>query len=208
MNAAMDGCTRNRSRRGAQSGFTLLEIMVALFILVVGLLGLAGMLTITQQSEVEAFQRKQAMLLLQDMVDRITANPVSAPCYAITTDAANGSPFLGTGAGTIPVCGTGSASQQARANADLPAWNDELLGTSEKKGGADVGGIIDARGCVANPSAGVYTVSVAWRGIAKTFAPPAAMTCGKDQYKDASNTVDERLRRVISVTIRIADLAA
>ena len=89
-----------------------------------------------------------------------------------------------------------------RGRADLAAWNNALLGTSEKKGTATVGAIIDARGCVTNPSPGLYVVSVAWRGLQPTVAPPAAYTCGTGQY------TDERLRRVISVTLRIADLGA
>jgi len=202
--------TRNHGRgpaAGVQGGFTMLEILVTLLILLIGLLGLAGLLVTVQQGEVEAYQRKQAMILLQDMLDRMTANHESAGCYAFTTDAANGSPALGTGYSGGYVCGSGSATQQARASADLQAWNDSLLGVSEKSASsANVGAIIEARGCVTSPSSGVYTVSVAWRGLSPTTAPASAYTCGKNQYLDQSGAVDERLRRVISVTIRIANL--
>lgn len=189
-----------------QRGFTMLEVLVSLLILLIGLLGLAGLLVTTQQGEVEAYQRKQAAVLLQDMLDRLTANPKAAgaagQCYAITTNIAGGTPSLGTGnaVNAAFVCGAGSVSQQARGAADMAAWNNALLGTSERKGAAEVGAIIDARGCVTNPSAETYTVSVAWKGLQPTVAPPAAYTCGLNQY------TDERLRRVISVTIRIANL--
>ena len=191
-----------------QRGFTMLEVLVALLILLIGLLGLAGLLVTTQQGEVEAYQRKQAAVLLQDMVDRITANPkaagASGSCYAFTTNAGSGSPSLGTGNAVDATfsCGAGSVSQQARGAADLAAWNNALLGTSEKKsvGTTYVGGLIDARGCVSTTVSEFYTISVAWKGLQPTVAPPAAFTCGKDQYGD------ERLRRVISVTVRIASL--
>lgn len=192
----------------SQRGFTMLEVLVALLILLIGLLGLAGLLVTTQQGEVEAYQRKQATVLLQDMVDRLTANPVAAACYVKTTDAANGAPALGTNYSGSLGCSVGSASQQARGSADLQAWNNALLGTSEKKGTTNVGTIIEARGCVTNPSAGLYTLSVAWRGLAATVAPPAAYTCGKNQYLDGAGAVEDRLRRVISITIRIANLSA
>ena len=198
----------------SQRGFTKLEVLVALLILLIGLLGLAGLLVTTQQGEVEAYQRKQATVLLQDMVDRVTANPVAAACYVVTTDAANGAPSLGTGNAVDATfsCSTGSVTQQARGRADLKAWNNALLGTSERKGSANtpVGAIIEARGCVTNPSTGVYAVSVAWRGLASTLAPPSTYTCGKDQYLDAGGSAveGEKLRRVISITIRIANLAA
>jgi type IV pilus assembly protein PilV len=187
----------------------MLEVMVALLILLIGLLGLAGLLVTIQQGEVEAYQRKQATVLVQDMLDRLTANSKAAgsagQCYAITTDTTNGSPALGTGniVDANFVCGAGSVSQQARGAADLKAWNNALLGTSERKGVAEVGAIIDARGCVTNPSSGVYVVSVSWRGLQPTVAPPAAYTCGFSNY-----TADQRVRRVISVTVRIANLAA
>lgn len=191
-----------------QRGFTMLEVLVALLILLIGLLGLAGLLVTTQQGEVEAYQRKQAAVLLQDMVDRITANPkaagASGSCYAITTNTSSGTPSLGTGNAVDATfaCGAGSASQQARGSADLQAWNNALLGTSERVGTTTtyVGAIIDARGCVSTTVSEVYTISVAWRGLQPTVAPPAALTCGRGLYGD------ERLRRVISVTIRIATL--
>ena len=189
-----------------QRGFTMLEVLVALLILLIGLLGLAGLLVTTQQGEVEAYQRKQAAVLLQDMLDRITANPKAAgaagQCYAFTSNIATGTPSLGTGnaVNAAFVCAAGSVSQQARGAADLAAWNNALLGTAERKGAAEVGAIIDARGCVTNPAAETYVVSVAWRGLQPTVAPPAAYTCGLNQY------TDEMLRRVICVTIRIANL--
>jgi len=195
---------------GAERGFTMLEVLVALLILLIGLLGLAGLLVSTQQGEVEAYQRKQAAVLLQDMIDRLTSNPKAAgaagQCYAFTTNTSTGSPALGTGSSGGLLCSAGSASQQTRGTADLAAWHNALRGTAEQKGGANVGAIIDARGCVTNPSSEVYTISVAWRGLQPTVAPPAAYTCGKDQYLNASGVADERLRRVISVTIRIANL--
>jgi type IV pilus assembly protein PilV len=190
----------------SQRGFTMLEVLVALLILLIGLLGLAGLLVTTQQGEVEAYQRKQATVLLQDMVDRLTANNkvagVAGVCYAFTTDTANGAPSLGTGnaVNAAFTCTGGTPSQNTRGSADLAAWNNALLGTSELKGVAQVGAVIDARGCVTNPATDVYTISVAWKGLQPTIAPPAAYTCGKGQY------TDERTRRVMSVTIRIAKL--
>lgn len=188
----------------------MLEVLIALLILVIGLLGLAGLLVTTQQGEVEAYQRKQATVLVQDMINRLTANTVAAPCYA-KTDKDTGAPAFGTGYTGDFLCGAGSGPQGARGQADLTAWHNALLGTDERKGsstGADIGGIIEARGCVTrpDPTKREYTVSVAWRGLAPTLPPPAAFTCGKDKYLDASGAIDEKLRRVISVTIRIADL--
>ena len=196
-----------RKPRAAEAGFTMLEILVALLILLVGLLGLAGLLVQTQQAEVEAYQRKQAAVLVQDMLDRIRSNPfaagVSGACYAFTTNTGAGTPALGTGNAVDATftCSVGSASQQARGRADLKAWNNALLGTSEKKGTANVGALIDARGCVTT-TGGEYVISVAWQGLQPTTPPPVVYTCGLNAY------TNENLRRVVAITMRIADLSA
>ena len=196
-----------RKPRAAAAGFTMLEILVALLILLVGLLGLAGLLVQTQQAEVEAYQRKQAAVLVQDMLDRIRSNPFAAgasgQCYAFTNNVGAGTPALGTGNAVDATftCSVGSASQQARGRADLKAWNNALLGTSEKKGTANVGALIDARGCVTT-TGGEYVISVAWQGLQPTTPPPAVYTCGLNAY------TNENLRRVVAITMRIADLSA
>ena len=47
-------------------GVSLIEVLVTIVILAVGLLGLAGLQMRLQSSEVEAYQRTQASLLLED----------------------------------------------------------------------------------------------------------------------------------------------
>ena len=91
-----------------QSGFSMIEVLVTLIILLVGLLGLAGLMVQSQRSEVESYQRVQALILLKDMVGRINANRKVASCYAftptvLTNPAATGT-FLGTGSTVAPAC--------------------------------------------------------------------------------------------------------
>jgi type IV pilus assembly protein PilV len=183
------------------AGFSLIEVLVALVILLVGLLGLAGLQVRAQQAEMESYQRAQALVLLQDMVDRINANRKVASCYAITTDTANGLPSLGTGYSGAPACAAGTAQQNATAVADLTAWSNALKGAAETAGGGNIGAMIGARGCVSyDNTAAVYTVSVAWQGLSATAAP-SGLTCGKGQYGDESR------RRAVSATVRIATLS-
>ena len=185
---------------GRQRGLTLIEVLVTVVVLLVGLLGMAVLLANSQKAESEAYQRAQALVLLQDMAARINANRAVAPCYSIT-DAALGAPFMGTGSAVVPACGLGTPTAYTQANADLTAWNDLLLGATESLDGADVGTLTGARGCVSADLANrVYTVSVAWQGRVATSAPPAALTCGTGQYGD------ERLRRVVSLVVRLANL--
>jgi type IV pilus assembly protein PilV len=58
-----------------QRGFTLLEVLVALLVLSIGLLGLAGLQTMSLKFNTQSYQRTQATLLIDSMVDRMRANP-------------------------------------------------------------------------------------------------------------------------------------
>ena len=59
-------------------GFTLIEVLIALVILSVGLLGLAGLQIISLKNNQSTYARGQANLMAMDVIDRIRANPVSA----------------------------------------------------------------------------------------------------------------------------------
>lgn len=192
--------TRSTPSRQAQ-GFALLEVLVSLVIMMVGLIGLMGLQMHSVQAQTEAYQRQQALLLIQDIIDRINANHATAGCYDLST--ATGGEYLGTGA-TQPIncAGFGSAETQSQAVRDLTEWNSELLGVGEQQDGNSVGAMIGARGCITlkDPVARVYTVAIAWQGLRASTAPTD--TCASGLYGD------ERLRRVVAVDVRIANLTA
>lgn len=58
-----------------QSGFTLLEVMIALVIFSIGLLGLAGLQAGGLRSNTQAQFRTVATIQVYDMAERIRANP-------------------------------------------------------------------------------------------------------------------------------------
>ena len=185
----------------SQSGFSMIEVMVSLVILLLGLLGLVGLILVSQRAETESYQRSQALLLLQDMVGRINANRRVAPCYVITTDTANGAPYLGNGSSLPPVCGFGTTKANALANSDLTNWSGLLTGATETLEISNVGAMVGARGCVSfDVLTGIYLVSVAWQGVVITKAPNTTSACGKGLYGN------EDLRRVVSMNVQIANL--
>jgi type IV pilus assembly protein PilV len=210
-----------------QAGFTMIEVLVSLLIIVLGLLGLAGLQARINQAEFESYQRTQALILLHDMVDRINVNRVTATCFDITTNVGNGTPFLGVGAGGIPACAAGTAAENANAIATMTEWSDLLQGAAEVKGGNLVGAMIGARGCVSYDAAselldpslapiggtGIWTVAVAWQGTSETAAPTmineagvtVPINCANNLYGDAATTGD-RLRRAVATTFRLARL--
>ena len=193
------------SSASRQRGFTMLEILVSLLILVFGLLGMLGLQAQATVAEFESYQRGQALILVQDMVDRINANRGTAACYLVTTNPSTGAPSLGSG-GATPACvsAAGTTITRAMADQDLVQWDEALKGAAEQKGGAKVGTLLSARGCVSFDTAtSVYRVAVAWQGMSPTIAPTnvdTAATCGRDQYGS------EALRREVSITFRIANL--
>jgi len=192
-----------------QRGFTLLEALIAMLVLVFGMLGAALLMVRAQQVEFESYQRKHALMLVDDFVSRMQANRrvASQPnCYSITTDTSTGSPFLGTGNSTVFNCTAGFAQESARANADMLALEAALLGAGETAGGSNVGALLNARGCVSVAGDAIngytYTVSVAWQGRSETAAPSASANCGKNQYGS------ETLRRVVTATFFVPFLGS
>ncbi|MDZ7585443.1 MAG: type IV pilus modification protein PilV [Thiobacillus sp.] len=61
-----------------QSGFTLLEVLVAILVLSIGLLGLAGLMASSIRNNHSAQQRTQATWLAYDVIDRMRVNRPAA----------------------------------------------------------------------------------------------------------------------------------
>lgn len=57
-----------------EKGFTLIEVAIALLVLAVGLLGIAGLQSTSIQTTLKSHQRAVAMSQAQDIADRIRAN--------------------------------------------------------------------------------------------------------------------------------------
>lgn len=64
--------------RSAANGSTLIELLVAMLVLAIGLLGLAGLQTFSVRNTHSAYLRSQATMLAHDILDRMRANPTSA----------------------------------------------------------------------------------------------------------------------------------
>src|SRR4030095_5211790 len=71
------GMTSMRTNRLAR-GTTLIETLVALLVLSIGLLGIAGMQMTSLQNNRGAHLRSQAQVLSYDIADRMRANRIAA----------------------------------------------------------------------------------------------------------------------------------
>ncbi len=187
----MRGCPR---RIG---GVTMIEVLVSLLLLTVGLLGVAGLQARMQTAGIEAFQRAQAIVLLQDMVDRINANRRNAANYATGADP------LGTD--STLVCPAPPITNVALR--DQCEWSTALTGATETKsaGTIKIGAMSEARGCITVPVAAMpreVVVAVVWQGIAATLVPTAT-ACGLGNAVYGS---DGKLRRAMIARIKIGCL--
>jgi type IV pilus assembly protein PilV len=99
-----------RTRQAAQRGFTMIEVLVAVLVLSIGLIGLASLQGVSLQFNNSAYLRSQATNLAYDMADRVRANRRAA---------LNGAEYnLAVGVAT-PAPGT-------LADTDLSEWRTAL----------------------------------------------------------------------------------
>jgi type IV pilus assembly protein PilV len=135
----------------------------------------------------EAYQRSQALVLVQDMADRIAANKGDAGSY-VADD---------MGLTVVTPCPTTSA-----AATDKCEWANKLAGAAEiTAGGTKVGAMLGARGCVTTPSTNVYMVTIAWQGMSRAGSSTPGATCGASAYGTGQ-------RRTVSTIVRVPLLGA
>ena len=95
-----------QARRQGQQGFTLLEILVAVLIMAIGVLGVIMLEGLALKNNHSAYQRTQATLLSYDLMDRIRANRAMVDDYDAT-----------------PI----STASNSFVKADLAEWEARLL---------------------------------------------------------------------------------
>ena len=144
--------TFDKPYKSNQRGFTLLEVLVALAVLMIGLVAIAALQTTALSYNNAAYLRSQAIIQAHDMADRIYANPdgvaagaynnaVSKPPSCLTTDGPDKD-------GNLPTleCTTTQLGQF-----DLDDWND-----------ANALYLPSGAGTVTGPVNGVYTITLTW----------------------------------------------
>jgi type IV pilus assembly protein PilV len=103
-------------------GFTLLEVLIALLVLSIGLLGLAALQTVGLRSNQMATMRTIATQAAYDITDRMRANPdgltTGNQYYVIGT--ADTAPTIGTDCDATP------CTSQQLANYDLNQWRESV----------------------------------------------------------------------------------
>lgn len=203
--------------RQTQRGVSLIEVLVAILIAALGLLGLAGLQARAMNSEFESYQRGQALVLAVDMSERMRMNRSYSGTFKNVSSASDGTGFVGTdGSGRYALdCASSDHAIQA-----LCDWDSLLQGSAEKSGTNNIGAMIGARGCITYdagselagiPDSGEFTVAVVWQGNSETVPPTVPGTgtplhCADNLYKDSSGAAKEALRRGVALKFRFAKL--
>lgn len=101
-------------------GFSLIEVLIAVLIFSLGLLGMAALLVVSTQSSHASYLRTQVGFLAEQMVNRMRANPqgVWAGAYDSAAYPVGGTP---------PACDTAAGcSPQQVAQRDRILWSRQL----------------------------------------------------------------------------------
>jgi type IV pilus assembly protein PilV len=124
-------------------GFSLIEVLVALVVVTIGLLGVAAMQTLALTAGQGGYLRTQAVFQTYDMMDRLRANPtgLAAGLYDNIPDTPGTQP-----ASCSPAC----AADQVR-DFDRHDWNI-----------ANQNLLPNGRGTVTSPDSNTFTINVLW----------------------------------------------
>jgi type IV pilus assembly protein PilV len=141
-----------------QKGFTLVEVLVALVVMSVGMLGIAALYLEGIRAGRTSLYRTAAVNLASDMADRIRANRNAGLAYA------------GTGPGADGDCVNGATdcTPEQLADDDWLDWSMQL--DNQLPQGA--GGAVE----VAGPAPLTYTIRVAWPEIGQPPDQPSTYT--------------------------------
>ena len=193
-----------KSVAARQSGFTLIEVLVAFLILSIGLLGVVALIVQSKVSQHQAVQRTRAVALADEMIERIRINPAQIETYNIGLNP------VGENTDTpepTPNCATNTCSPEQMAVHDLWSWEQALQGQAATIDGAAADGLVMPRGCIVfEPAAsrartGQLTVIVEWRGLVETSD---ALEEGDDNCGGES-AGDDRYRRQVAVNTFVID---
>ena len=189
-----------------QSGFTLIEALVAAFILAVGIMGIVSLLSLSKVSQHASIQRVRAVVLADDILERIRRNPAGISVYNIGLSAPLGDASRGTE--PVPNCHSATCSKTELAAHDLWTWERLLDGASAivTDGGAPTVGLSDVSACIdftaddGRQNTGIVDVVIQWQGLQETADAviSAGTVCG-----DA--TAEDTTRRQVIVNSYVMD---
>ena len=145
-----------------QKGAGMMEVLIALLVLSIGILGLATLQSIGLKYNHQSYQRTQAILQIYDMADRIRSNnPGKATAY-------NGFAMAGDPGSLTKNCAGTACTSTERATYDFESWRQSL---AANLGPTAQGSVVRQAGTL------VHVIQVNWmeNDIPKTFVYEAQL---------------------------------
>ncbi len=148
-------------QKTADTGFSLIEVLVALLVLSIGLLGLAALQTTGLKFNHQSYERTQAVMQAYDVIDRMRANRSGSD------RSINGiyeSVAIGNQPGSTD-CLSVSCNVSQLAEFDIRQWNaanSTLL--PEGKGAICRGNFsTDLTSCTIDTNISIFRIAITWR---------------------------------------------
>lgn len=195
--------SRARSYPRRCRGTTMMEVLVSVFVLSIGVVGVAGLQVTAKRSNFEATQRVTAVALAQDIIERMRSNLEELGTY---TDAGVGRTIDGTSMPAVD-CST-DCGPVTLALYDLYELEQAANGVAEQAAGNNVGGLTLPTTCITGPDGGpgIYSVAIAWRGMTKLSNPGTdACGSGSGKYDTVGGTEADVYRRILVMPVFISE---
>jgi len=154
-----------------QNGFTIIEMLIAVLVISIGLLGMAGLQTTGIQQSHNSYLKTQASMLAYDMADRMRSNlqGVSAGHY-------NNIDSMDSPVNATPGCASSNnaCSASDTASYDIYQW-------THKNSEGSIASLLPSGYGMVTENGGIYTITVLW-DEARTGA--TGKDCGTDPSVD------------------------
>jgi type IV pilus assembly protein PilV len=154
-------------RSRPHQGFTLLEVLIALLVMSIGLLGIGKMMMLSARANDSAYMRSQATALAYTIIDAMRANRAAAMSQGY--DTAQVVAAQQACATAAPGCTSGQVAQN-----DTYVWNQALANSLPNGAGT----VVTATGAdtVTGAANITATITVTWsdKVAEQTFGDPAA----------------------------------
>jgi len=159
----MPNCTQQR-------GATLIEVMVAMIVLAIGILGIAALQVTSVQANYSSYYRSQATLMAADITDRMRANRALAIAgnYAIAT---------------APASSTGNSVTGSQAEKDKAQWLNQLAAS-----------LPEGTGSIVKDGNNVFTVTIQWNDARGRIDRKSSEVQGTANPEDAVQKFTYRAR--------------
>ncbi len=187
----------------------MIEVLVAITILSIGLLGTAALQVQSKRANLGSVERTLASMLVNDMFERMRANPTRFNAYLTRLEPADG---IGKGDVSEPSQDC-TAAEPCDTNQlvrrDIYEWEQQLIGASEVAGTANTGGLVLPLACMTGPPGGgdgTYTIEINWRGHSEITDGTPTDPCnanGSGRYDGDEGT--GTLRRFVSISSYLND---